>query len=353
MRFLIVLAFLILPFLLSDLLLKPTFDALNIFWFIISLVMFIYIYLTKDKEYETNFKDTYSETMPSEKYPELLGYLMVGETKERFFIASIFELIRRNAIKIAKTNDNKDYILVKNLYYKGELSKGEFYIIKWLFHLLGNDYEVSLSKIKQDSKRNSGFFSYCYHEWSNIVEVDAAGQNIFENKGSLFNDVMVYFIISFVLAIYNWLLLSNIVIAILIGALTIVFIVYTSSFKKRTKESNLEHEKWNSFIRYVKKFDNTLHDLESDKLARLAIYLKVLKLDKEFNNIYLRSRNHDGNQLLVAIDMGVIKELDKAISKGVKYSEIATNLFFSKNNGNQSSLRKRYNENITFIYNKE
>ena len=278
---------------------------------------------------------------------------MVGETKERFFIASVFELIRKNAIKIAKTNDNKDYILVKNLYYRGELSKGEFYIIKWLFHILGNDYEVSLSKIKHDARKNSGFFSYCYHEWSNIVEVDAASQNIFENKGSLFNDVMVYFIISYLLAIYNGVLLNNIVIAILLGMLTTVFIIYTNSFRKRTRETNLEYEKWNSFIRYIKKYDNTLHDLDSKKLAKLVVYAKALKLDNEVNKIYNRSRNREGNQLLVAMDLGVIKELDKAISKGVKYSEMATNLFFSKNTGNQNSFRKRYNEDITFIYNKE
>ncbi len=43
MKFFIVLVFAIFPFILGDVVIEPAFDALNIFWFIISFIMFIYI----------------------------------------------------------------------------------------------------------------------------------------------------------------------------------------------------------------------------------------------------------------------------------------------------------------------
>lgn len=353
MKLLAVFAFLIFPFILTNQVLEPTFSALNIFWFILTVILYVYIYITKDKEYESGYKKDYEYDFPAERYPEILGFLMTGETKERFFIASVFELIRKNAIIIAKINGKKDYVLIQNSKYKGELSKGEFYILKWLFHYLGNDYEVPLSKITEDSKKNSGFFSYCYHEWANLVEVDAAGLNIFELKGSIFTDMIIYFIISYFLAIYNAVFVSNYVIAILLGIFTTVFLIYTNTFRKRTKETNLEYEKWKAFIRYVKTFDNKLHEGNSDELAKLCVYLKVLKLDGEFNKIFNRSRDINDNQLLVAINEGVIRELDKALSRGIKYSEIATNIFFSRNKGNSRVIRKRFNNDITYIYYKE
>jgi len=353
MKLLAILVFLIFPFLLPNTILEPTFNALNIFWFIVSITLFIYIYITRDKEYESNYKEEYEYDFPSERNPEILGVLMTGDTRERFFIASVFELIRKNAIRIAKINGKKDYVLIQNNKYKGELSKGEFYIIKWLFHYMGNDYEVSLSKITEDAKKNSGFFSYCYHEWANLVEVDAAGLNIFESKGSLFTDMLVYFIISYALVIYNIALVNNYVLAIIIVILNTLFLVYTNKFIKRTREANLEYLKWKAFIRYIMKPDNKLHEMDSESLAKLCVYSKVLKLDKEFYKIYNRSRNINDNQLLVAINENIIKVLDKAISKGVKYSEIATNIFYSKNKGSTKIIKRRFNNDVTFIYDKE
>jgi hypothetical protein len=341
---------LIFPFFLGDVLLEPTFYAIDIFWLIVSIVMFVYIYLNKDKEYASDFKEKYYESIPSEKYPEILGIMMVGDAKENFFVASIFELIRKNAIKIAITSDKKDYILVNNTQNSGPLTKGEYYIIKWLFHYLGNDYQVLLSIIKKQARKNSGFFSYCFHEWANIVEVDAAQQNIFESKGSLFNDALVYFIISYVLCAYNAIFINNYLLAILIGALSTVFIIYTNSFKKRTKEANTDYVKWRAFINYVKKPDNNLHELDANTLSKLAVCLKVLKMEKYFAQIYSKSRTHSGNQLLVGIDKGVINDLDRAISKGIKYSEIATNILFSKNRGNIQEYRRVYNQDFEYIY---
>lgn len=353
MKLLAVLAFLIFPFLIPKGIIDPTFMALNIFWFIGSAILVIYIYITKDKEHKSNYKKEFEYEFPSDRYPEILGFMMIGDTRERFFIASVFELIRKNAIRIARTNDNKDYILIQNNNYRGNLSKGEFYILKWLFHYLGNDYEVPLSKITQDSKKNSGFFSYCYHEWANLVEVDAAGLNIFESKGSLFIDLLIYFIISYVLALYNFLLINNVILAIVVGIINTGILIYMNTFIKRTKETNLEYEKWKAFIRYVKKYDNNLHELNSSDLAKLCVYSKVLKLDKDFYKIYGRSRETNDNQLLVAINENVIKVLDKALSRGIKYSKIATNIFYSKNKGNSKIIRRRFNNDITFIYDKE
>ncbi len=353
MKFIALLIFLIFPFFLTDVLIEPTFYSLNIFWLIVSIIMFIYIYLKKDKEYDSGFKEEYLDSMPSDKYPEILGIMMVGEAKERFFVASIFELIRKNSVRIAITDDKKDYILINNTKNTGALTKGEHYIIKWLFHYLGNDYEVLLSTIKEEAKKNAGFFSHCFHEWSNIVEVDAAQQSIFESKGSLFIDALVYFLISYVLCAYNAIFLDNYILSILVGVLSTVFIVYTNAFKKRTRGANLDYVKWKAFIKYVKMPDNKLHELDSYTMSKLAVSLKVLNMDKYFYEIYKKSSTHGGNQLLVGIDKGIVIELDKAISKGIKYSEIATNILFSKNKGNTQVYKRVYNQDFNYIYNEK
>lgn len=350
MKFIGVILFLIFPFLLGEVVLVPTFYALNAFWFIASTVLFLYLYLKKDKEYKTDFKDKYFEEIPNERAPELLGILFKGEAKEGFFVASILEMIRKNIVRIAITNDKKDYILINNSKRNVVLSKGEYYLIKWLFHYLGNDYEVSLQAIVSQSKKNAGFFSHCFHEWSNIVEVDAAQQNIFENKGTILNDLIPYFGISFLLSIYNVLFVQGYVVAGIIFVLTIAFIVYTNTFQKRTRESILEYRKWVAFENYIKKEDNRLHELDSDSLSKLAVYCRVLNLQKYFEKIYKKSRKDNDNQLLVAIDMGVVRELDKAISHGIMYSEMATNLFYSKNKGHNQLFKRRYNRDYNYIY---
>ncbi len=350
MKLIGILLFLIFPFILGEVLLIPTFYALDVFWFIISLIIFLYLYLNKDKEYESDFKDKYFEDLPSDKPPELIGIMFTGEAKERYFVASIFELIRRNIVRIALTKEKDDYIFVNNSKRNVVLSKGEYYLIKWLFHYLGNDYEVSLKTIQEQSKKNSGYFSHCFHEWSNIVEVDTAQSNIFESKGSILNDLIMFFIISFFLGIYNAVFVQNYFISILIVVLTIAFIIYSNTFQKRTRDSNIEFRKWKAFINYVKKDDNKLHEMDSDSLAKLAIYLKVFNLDNYFEKIYRRSRKAEDNQLLIALNRGVAKELDKSISKGIKYSELATNIFFSKNKGYNQMFKRRYNRDYNFIF---
>jgi hypothetical protein len=283
----------------------------------------------------------------------MIGFLLTCSIKKEYLVASIMELIRKDVIRIGKLKEKKDYVLIHNRSSVVQLSKGEKYIIKWLFHDIGDELQVTFNRIKKEASKNCGYFSYCYHEWADIVNFEAAKYNFFESKKSFMNNMLLYFGISYILVLYNILLVNHYIIAIVIFILTTLFIIYTSTFYKRTREANREYEEWMAFKRYILKKDNIIHEYDEHTLCMYAIYSKVLKLDKEFISILRKRYKNDKelvneNMLLKAINMGIMQEIDKAISSGIKMSEFAT-ILFAKNHGNQAIRRVACNDKVTLI----
>jgi hypothetical protein len=134
---------------------------------------------------------------------------------------------------------------------------------------------------------------------------------------------------------------------------TTLFLVYTSKFYKRTKEGNREYEEWMAFKRYILKKDNTIHEFSDKILSRYATYASAMKLDREFRVILKRKYKEDeslveDNMLLQAINMGIIQELSKTITSGIRMSEVF-NILFTKNHGNQTLRRQVNNDKVILI----
>ena len=169
--------------------------------------------------------------------------------------------------------------------------------------------------------------------------------------------MLLFFVISYLLVLYNIFLLQSYIIAMLIFTFTTGFLIYVNSFYRRNKESNREYEEWLAFKRFIQKKNNSLDDLSVDTLATYAVYTKVLGVYKEFKNILLKKYSKDKEQiesniLLYSICLGIMDDIDKILQDGIKISILA-NIMFAKNHGCKT-MRKLNNpiENIKLI-NKE
>lgn len=357
MRVFLMLVFLVGYFMIGSQMGPLYINAINIVWFLFSCFYIGYIYFKEDKEYDNSKKIDYMTTIPSDKPPEIIGFLMSCSIKKEYLIASIMELIRKEVILIGKINKSNKYVLIHNNKVHIPLSKAENYVIKWLFHDIGNDSQVSIDSIKKHANKSNGYFHSCYHEWSDIVNIEGAKYNFFESKKNFIETIFVYFITSYVMSLYNMFGSSNLMIGILMFILTTLFVIYTNTFYKRTKDGNIEHNEWMAFKRYISKYDNTIHEYGIYTLSMYGIYSKVLGVENEYRNILRKKyetnkEDVDTNMLLCAINTGVIDILDKTISGAISRSELMY-AFSSRNKGNSYSRRKSGAYKYTLITEKE
>ena len=113
--------------------------------------------------------------------------------------------------------------------------------------------------------------------------------------------MVVYFVVSYILALYNSIFIGNYMMSIAIGLFTTIFIVYTNKFTKRTKETNLEYKKWMAFIKYIKKPDNTFHEADSSDIAKL--YGDLLIKQHNLNNLTIIIDSNHSNDRAIKLDL--------------------------------------------------
>lgn len=325
----------------------------SIIWFIFTIFYVIYVYYSKDKEYESNYTSLYCENIPSNKEPEILGVLLTCSVKKEYFIAELMELIRKKSIFIGKSKKRNDYVLIDNFKSSYSLSKSEKFMKKWLLNDIGTDGVVFLNSISKSAKKNSGYFSSCYHEWEDLVNFDSVKYNLFENKKNFIEQVLLYFLSSYLFVIYNIFITKNYIVAFIIFILATSFLIYVNNFYKRTKEANREYSEWMAFKRYIQKPSNVIDEYDNDTLCMYGMYSKVLGTNKEFKRIlnkkYKRDKEEiEKNMLLIAIQTGVMDEIDKVLSSAIEKSELLT-ILYAKNKGSCSLSKSKYNDEIVLI----
>jgi len=304
----------------------------------------IYIYITKDKEYEKTYFNLYNKFIPNNRSCETLGYLMNNKVTRKHFIACVIDLIRRKDIYVGTINN--EIYLIDNKSNSDFLSKSDKFIKKFLFDNIGNGEYVSLTSIKNETKYNGGYFYSRLKEWYELVKIDCARYNFFESKDDFIQKVFLYFSISFLLAVYNLFITHYILLSIIIMLLIIVFLIYISSFYKRTKESSREYEEWVSFKNYL---DNSNYlkkeKYDSNTIGLICVYSIVLKSFDKFNNIFVEN---DKNLFLKLYKLGLISRIVKELNNYLTYASFF-NISFTYNKGNNTLRRSTFNDKIKVI----
>lgn len=240
--------------------------------FLLSLTAFVYF--KYDREYKSSFKGEYYRDF-IEDYPvEMVEYLLNKDITSNSFSASILNLIYKKNIKVEKLDGKKvDYKLIKS--NEKNLTNNELKIMNLLFNEIGKDKEVKLSDIKKESSKVSSdgknSIYDVFNEWKNSVTKDAINQNFYLDYQKIKIAFVLLGVIGILLfALDRWLIKTYV--SFITLALSILFIIYILTFKKRTIKGNDDYNKWMGF----KKFLNDFGRFDEKELPEIILWEKYL-----------------------------------------------------------------------------
>ena len=232
------------------------------------------VYFKYDREYKSSFKGEYYREFIEEYPVEEVEYLLNKNITSNSFSASILNLIYKKKIKVEKLESKKeDYKLIKA--NEDGISDNELKIMNLLFTEIGNGTEVTLSDVKKEANNVSNDGKNAIYDnftsWKNDVTKDAISRGFYiDNKKVKFTFTLFGLIGVGLFALDRWLIKTPV--SFITLALSILFIIYVVSFKKRTVKGNDDYNKWNGF----KKFLNDFGRFDEKELPEIILWEKYL-----------------------------------------------------------------------------
>jgi len=307
---------------------------ISVLWFIYTVYHFIGLYKLREKKITT---ENFSVSPPNNNHSSHIRYLYSGKVDYKVFVATIIELLIKKSISLVRYNMN-EYYLIDNKVKDEVLTKNEEYVKKILFKEIGDSDKISLNQFKKICAKNSGYIYSVYKEWQNVFECESAYNKYFKPIKPVVDNSIGYFCISFIIALYNILFTKKIFIALIIFAITSILIKYVNDYSNKEEDAKVEYEKWLEFKNYIKKYDNTLDELDIISLENYASYAYVLDCYKDFLNVLYRKykdnpKCFDESVLLSIMNLRIFDDIEKMIYIGIKTFDIKVRMFFARNKG--------------------
>lgn len=172
---------------------------LPILWFIGLIYVIYYMYKTYDKEYIPLLKTPYFRDFPSDKGPEIVGYILNNNNKPRDMSASILNLINKGVIEYSEL-EKDDFSLTKTS-SNVILNKAEAFLLKMLFTSIDktNDNIIKMSEIKKYAERSPEYYTTMYHNWQDIVKMETLDDNLFEDNKTHKNASIMYLFLGLII----------------------------------------------------------------------------------------------------------------------------------------------------------
>lgn len=231
--------------------------AFTIILYIYIIISWIYVYIKYDKERKTTFNMQYNREFIDDYNVEVVDYLMNRNITENALSASVMNLIYKKNIKAEKLSDVKDGYLF-TLENRDNLNDTENMLVDFLFNKVGNGSQFSTKDLKKyaSSTKTCNSFMNSYTAWKNQVIKDGKEQGFFETKKPYLWFSLIALIASILLFMY--LSVNNIVMFIGYLALfiSIIYLIYTIAFSKRTEKGGDHYAKWKAFKNFLNDFGN-------------------------------------------------------------------------------------------------
>jgi len=131
------------------------------------------------RPYPTEFKERYYRSLPSQKSPALVSYLVNHKTtKSCDIVATLLYLVQCGVLDVE--NDSTFIVMDKKLV---ELSSYEQFLIDWLFIETEHGLECHLEDINEmaANEKSAELFYADYIKWQKLVSQEAARLNLFES----------------------------------------------------------------------------------------------------------------------------------------------------------------------------
>lgn len=220
------------------------------------------------------------ETPPSELTYSELSVLLYNKITPSVFICTVIDLISKNFFIVEKT-DKEYYLIPANITDKG-LNNSEKYVLEMLSRIRDDKGFLSLTQIFNycDSKKNRDGFSIDYGVWKKIARKEVT-KKFYEEK-KYYNAVNIIVFIGVVFLIINLLYGLNTIAGFILIIPIAVLPQYFNMLHKRTKESNIEYNKWLCFKDHLEKTSSfSLSRTDTFKYLSYGIILDVESLSNK------------------------------------------------------------------------
>ncbi len=293
-------------------------------YILITIILFIYIYIKYDKEYKSSFTNQYNREFIDDYDVVIVEYIMDKDITEKSFSTSILNMIYKKNISFTKNGKN-DYIFKKE--NTNNLNESEQIIVKLIFDEIGDTKKVSLNEIKKYSKKiinEKSPFVDRYNDWRSSVLNTAESLDFYINNTSKKLFLSLYAIIGFILTFFNIFIGVFNILSVLVLIFAVLYIIYLVNLKKRTVKGNEHYVRWKAFKNFLLDFgkfdEKDLPDIKlwerylvyanifgiADKLSKLMKikiseinpnidvfdYIMFYNLNTNFNNIVTNSINN-------------------------------------------------------------
>lgn len=240
------------------------------------IIVWIYVYLKYDKEYKSDFTNEYNREFIDDYNVEVVDYLMNKNITPNAMSASIMNLIYKKVVKIEEIpseKKHKDYKFILNETYENT-NETEEYLIKFLFNKVGKEGTFTTKQLKDYAKgtKTCEKFSTSYATWKSKVVQDGKKENFFEGHGKPITISVIFLIISVIISIMAGICNVVLPFPFINTAISIIFLIYTCCFFKRTKKGNEDYAKWKAF----KKFLNDFGTFDTKELPEVALWERFM-----------------------------------------------------------------------------
>lgn len=248
----------------------------SIIVFIISLLylglLVFNCYRKYDKEYVSDFYNEYYRELPASYPPAVMGYLYkFREVDDNDLTATLLDLIRRKYLILENPStsvneDNPDYIIKLNKNKNiDDLTELEKHLIKWFINDIGNNEEVHSRDLSAycDNYNNAIKYQSNNTKWVELVKKESDKYDFFDKSiksgKSTFGGLAALSIVSIAILVFlnsfSGLDIS-IMFAINLGIILIAFLIYISTFDRRSKAGNEDFVRWKAFKRFLEEFSS-------------------------------------------------------------------------------------------------
>lgn len=230
--------------------------AISIFYIIGLIILTIKAYKKHDKEYKSDFKNEYNREIIEDYDVPIVEYIMDKNITSNAFSAQVMNLIYKKKISVEKDGKKKNNYTFKRI-NEENINPNESKIMKLLFDEIGKDNTVTTKEItaysKVTSKSGNNEFLNNFNAWKNSVISDAKKEQFYEtnNKKGLY---FLYGFLGFFVAYLVASVLENGFFAFITVILTVIFIIYIATIKKRTVRGNEHYVRWKAFKKFLLDF---------------------------------------------------------------------------------------------------
>lgn len=233
------------------------------------IMLVIYIYRKYDREFIPAYDGKYYRDLPAEYTPAEMSYLYYfKKINDEDVTATLLDLIRKKYLILENAQEinarKPDFVLKLNPEAGlDNLKLHERHLINWFINHIGDGKKVSLQEVESYPKANvnqARRFNEDAKMFVDKASVEGRKNDFFDLELERIRPRLagyvvfpiIYIIISFLVGAVLGL---NTILFILIGIfVTVVYLIYIYSFKRRSVNGNNDYAKWKAFKTFLLEF---------------------------------------------------------------------------------------------------